>query len=130
MDRERWDHVVDAAALVWICLFAVDTANRYGGVALSESTKTEVGWALQLLLLVFLFDVALLYRWSEEDLGPFVRSNWFLVLTVFPWFRPLRLLRAGRGLRVLRILVGTRRVGSLLTKLRRTVRRLWHRVRE
>ena len=126
-DRERWKLFVDVAAVVWIGLFAVDVANEYGGLVLSESVQAGVGIGLRALLVVFLLDVVLLYRWSDQDLRPFVRSNWLWIVTVVPWFRPLRLLRAGRGLRGLRVLVGSRRVGSLLNKLRRTGKRLWRR---
>lgn len=126
MARERWwSWFVDAVAVGWLCLFVVDTAVSVGLLALSSSTSGTVRLALQWLFLVFAVDLALLYRWSDDDLRTFVRSNWFLILTVIPLFRPLRLLRAGRGLRVLRVLVQSRRLGALSNK----VRRLWDRLR-
>jgi hypothetical protein len=77
---------------------------------------------------VFVVDLAVLYHWSDEAPREFLRSRWFLILTVIPWFRPLRLLRAGRGLRALRLLAGSRRVGSLYNKVRRMGHRLWDRL--
>jgi len=129
MDQQRWEVFVDIAAVVWIVLFAVDMAHQYGELALSSGAKTALTAALQLLLFVFLLDLFLLYRWSEQDLRPFVRDNLFWILTVVPWFRPLRLLRVGRGIRALRLLAGSRRAGSLLNKLRRMGKRLWNRLR-
>ena len=125
----RWNRFVDGAAVVWIGLFAVDVANGLGAIGLSPEVASTVRLALRSLLVVFLLDLVLLYRWSEQAPIPFVRSNWLWILTVVPWFRPLRLLRVGRGVRALRVLAGTRRAGSLLNKLRRTGRRLWGRLR-
>ena len=85
---------------------------------------------LRWLLVVFVVDLLLLYRWSDQAPRAFLRSNWFLVLTVVPWFRPLRLLRLGRAARAVRLLVGSRRVASLVTKVRGNVRRLWRRLRD
>ena len=123
-----WSRFVDVAAVAWIGLFAVDVASGQGLLGLSPGTRSAVELALRALLLVFLADVILLYRWSEQAPIPFVRSNWLWILTVVPWFRPLRLLRVGRGVRALRVLAGTRRVGSLLNKLRRTGARLWRKL--
>ena len=130
MDAERWwPPFVDVAALVWLALFAVDVAATYGSVTLDPTTRTAVRGGLRALLLVFVVDLVLCYRWSDEDPRTFLGSNWFLVLTVTPWFRPLRLLRAGRGVRALRVLARSRRVGSFLNKVRRTGRRAWRRLR-
>lgn len=131
MHTERWwSRFVDLAVVVWIGLFAADIAAEYGSLRLSAPAETAVTLGLRALLVVFLLDVVLLYRWSDEGPRAFVRSNWFWLVTVVPWFRPLRLLRAGRGLRFLRLLRGSRRVGSLLNKLRRSLKRLWHRGRD
>lgn len=125
MDSERWwSWFVDAVTVGWLCLFVVDAAARLDLLALSRSTSGTVQLALRWLFVVFALDLVLLYRWADDDLRSFLRSNWFLVLTVLPLFRPLRLLRAGRGLRVLRLLVQSRRLGALSNKLRRMWRRL------
>lgn len=126
---DRWELFVDVAVVVWVALFAVDMAQEYGDLALSPTVESAVGVALTALLGVFLADVVVRYRHSEESPEQFVRGNWFWIVTVVPWFRPFRVLRAGRGLRGLRLLAGSRRVGSLLNKLRRTGRRLWSRLR-
>ncbi|MBV0901425.1 hypothetical protein [Haloarcula salina] len=131
MNAERWwPRFVDVAAVVWTGLFVTDMGAAYGHVTLSPAVSAGVRWGLQTLLLVFLLDVVVLYRWSEQRPLAFVRSNWFWILTVVPWFRPLRALRIGRGLRALRALAGVRKVGSLLNKARRTGTRLLRRLRE
>lgn len=131
MDTERWwSRFVDVAVVVWIALFAVDVAAGQGAVHLQRQSAATVRLALTALLAVFLLDVALLYRWSEKAPVAFARSNWFWILTVVPWFRPLRVLRLGRGLRGLRLLARSRRAGSLLNKLRRMAVRAWRRRRD
>ena len=131
MDAERWwPPFVEVVALVWIVLFAVDVAISVDLLVVSESLAATVRGVLRWLLVVFLLDVALLYRWSDHGPRRFVRSNWFLILTVVPWFRPFRLLRIGRSIRALRLLTGSRRVGSFVNKVRRKCHRLWHRLRE
>ncbi|MDF9744955.1 hypothetical protein [Natrinema salsiterrestre] len=131
MDAERWwPPFVEVAALVWIVLFVVDVAVAFDLLVVSESLAATIRSVLRWLLVVFLLDVALLYRWSDQSPGRFVRSNWFLILTVVPWFRPFRLLRIGRSIRALRLLTGSRRVGSFLNKIRRKCHSLWHRLRE
>jgi hypothetical protein len=128
--HRAWSRVADVSAVCWIGLFAINLGADYGRLSLTAATETAVQYALWALLLVFLLDVALLYRWSNQGPLPFVRSNWLLVVTVVPWFRPLRLLRIGRGLRALRLLAGTRRAGALLNKARRLGGRVWRRVRD
>lgn len=129
MDAERWWPLfVNTIAIVWIALFVIDVAVGHGIVHLPGATKTGIRVVLQAALIIFLLDVLLLYRWSEKRPAKFVRANWFWILTVVPWFRPLRLLRIGRGLRAVRILVGTRRVGSFLNKAHRMGKRLWRRL--
>ncbi|MCU4742900.1 hypothetical protein [Natronoglomus mannanivorans] len=129
MDAKRWwPPFAEIVALVWIVLFVVDVAIVVDVLAASESLTETMRTVLQWLLVVFLLDVALLYRWSEHGPRGFVRSNWFLVLTVVPWFRPLRLLRIGRSIRALRQLTGIRRVGSFVNKVRRKCHSLWHRL--
>lgn len=131
MDPQRWwDPFVEVVTVGWILLFAVHLAFTFDVLAASASLSGPVRAALRLLLVVFLLDLLLLYRWSDEGPRAFLRSNWFLVLTVVPWFRPLRLLRLGRAARAVRLLVGSRRVASLVTKLRGNVRRLWRRLRD
>ena len=126
MDTQRsWSLFVDVVAVAWLCLFVVDTAAGLNLLGLAESQAGAIRLTLRWLFVVFVVDLLLLYRWSDEDVRTFLRENWFLVLTVLPLFRPLRLLRAGRGLRVLRVLVQSRRVGALSNK----VRRLWDRLR-
>lgn len=131
MDAERWwARFVATVTVVWIVLFAVDVAVAVGALTLPKPRAAAVRGALRWLLVVFLLDLALLYRWSDQGPRAFLRSRWFLVLTVVPWFRPLRVLRAGRLARSARLLTGSRRVASLATKLRRTGRRLWDRLRD
>ncbi|MDS0473417.1 hypothetical protein [Natrinema sp. 1APR25-10V2] len=131
MDTKRWWTLfVDLAAVVWMGLFVVDVAATYGVVDLSSTEATLVGRGLLALILVFLLDIALLYRWSEQGARAFVRSNWLLIAAAIPWFRPLRLLRVGRGVRALRLMARSRKVGSFLNKIRRMLERYWHRLRE
>lgn len=122
-----WTLAVDVAAVCWIGLFAVDVAATHELLALTTTEERVVQWGLWAFLAVFLLDIALLYRWSEQRPRAFVRSNWLLILAAIPWFRPLRLLRIGRGVLALRVLAGTRRVGSFLNKVRRMGRRYWRR---
>lgn len=131
MDAERWwPPFVEVVALVWIALFVVDVAVSFDVLVVSESLTATIRGVLQWLLVVFLLDVALLYRWSDRGPRKFVRSNWFLLLTVVPWFRPFRLLHIGRSIHTLRLLTGSRRVGSFLNKVRRKCRSLWGRLRD
>lgn len=131
MDAERWwPPFVELAAIAWIALFLADLAVGFDLLVVSEGTEKAVRGALQWLLVVFLLDLVLLYRWSDSGPREFVRSNWVLVLTAVPWFRPFRLLRVGRSVRAVRLLSGSRRVGSLLTKLRRKCWALWRRLRD
>ncbi|WP_049981831.1 hypothetical protein [Halolamina rubra] len=131
MDAERWwPPFVEVITLAWVLLFAVDVAASLDLLAVTAATASTARAALQWLLLVFLVDLVLLYRWADDDLRGFVRSHWFLILTVVPWFRPLRLLRAGRSLRALRLLARSRRVGALLNKVRLKGRSLWRRLRD
>ena len=131
MDAQRWwQPFVEVVTLLWIGLFAVALAVTFDALAVSAPLAATVRRTLRWLLVVFLLDVVLLYRWSDDGPRAFVRSNWFLILTAVPWFRPLRVLRAGRAARTLRLLVGSRRAASLVTKLRGKVRRLWHRLRD
>jgi hypothetical protein len=131
MDAERWwPPFVEVVALAWVVLFAVDVAVSVDALAVSESNAETIRLVLRWLLAVFLLDLVLLYRWSDQRPREFVHSHWFLVLTVVPWFRPLRLLRVGRSVRPLRVLSGSRRVGSLVVKLRRKGHSLWQRLRD
>jgi hypothetical protein len=126
MEPERWwPWFVDAVTVVWVCLFAADVAASAALLTLSGPTSADVRLALRWLFVVFVLDLAVLYRQSDDGLGPFLRSNWFLVLTALPLFRPLRVLRVGRGLRALRLLVQSRRLGAFANKLRR----VWGRLR-
>lgn len=103
MDTERtWPLFVDLAAIVLIALFPVDVAAGFDVVALAPSTTAVVRVALRALVVVFLLDLALLYRWADRRPRAFVRSNWLPIQTVVPRFRPLRLLRVGRGVRALK----------------------------
>jgi len=130
MDAERWwPPFVEVAALAWIALFVVDVAIGFDLLAVSEPHTTAIRGVLRWLLVVFLLDLALLYRWSNSGPKEFVRSNWFLVLTVVPWFRPFRLFRIGRSVRALRLLSGSRRVGSFYNKVRKKCHSLWRRLR-
>lgn len=121
LDASRWDRFVDVVAVVWLGLFLVLVAGWFG----IGSPGPTVEWALRALLVVFLADVLVLYRRVEGGPAAFVRSNWLDVLTVVPWFRPLRLARIGRGLRALKGLARSRRAGAALNKLRRLGIRLW-----
>lgn len=126
--KRGWSALVDLAALIWIVLFALDLSVTYGLVAIGTSRMLLVGLLLRAMLVVFLTDVLLLYRWSDQAPRPFVRTNWFYILTVVPWFRPLRILRAGRVFHSLRVLVRSRRFGSFLNKVRRTLEGAWSRL--
>lgn len=131
MDVERWwQPFVEVVALAWVVLFAADVAIGVDALTVSDSLAETIRSVLQWLLVVFLLDLALLYRWSDQRPRAFLRSHWFLVLTVVPWFRPLRLLRLGRSVRAFRALSGSRRAGSLVAKLRRKGHRLWRRLRD
>lgn len=131
MNAERWwPPFVEIVALVWILLFVVDVAVSFDVLVVSESLMGTLRGVLQALFVVFLVDVVLLYRWSDHGPRGFVRSNWFLIITVVPWLRPFRLLRAARSIRALRLFTGSRRVGSFLNKIRRKCRSLWHRLRQ
>lgn len=128
MDLERWwTPFVEVVAVLWIGLFLVDVGVGFDLLVVSESLAATNRVVLRWLLSVFLVDLALLYRWSEHGPRGFLRSNWFLVLTVIPWFRPFRI---GRSFRALRLLTGSRRIGSFLNKVRGTCRSLWRRLRE
>jgi|GEM_PF-2340365 len=130
MDAERWwPPFVEVAALAWIALFVADVAIGFDLLVVAEPVAAAIRSVLRWLLVVFLLDLALLYRWSDSGPREFVRSNWFLVLTVVPWFRPFRLFRIGRSVRALRLLSGSRRVGSFYNKLRKKCRSLWRRLR-
>lgn len=128
--NEWWTRAVDVAAILWIALFAIDVAASRELLALTAAEESVVRSGLWVLLAVFLLDIALLYRWSEQRPRAFVRSNWLLIIAAIPWFRPLRLLRVGRGVLALRVLAGTRRVGAAFNKVRRMGRRYWRRRRE
>lgn len=121
--EERWTRFVDGVTVVWIGLFALTLASDYGLLAVPAGTASAVEAVLRSLFLLFVLDVLLLYRWSEEAPLAFTRSNWLRIATAIPWLRPFRLLRVGRGVRALRVLVGSRRVGAFLNKLRRIRRR-------
>ena len=128
MDRKRcWTYSLNGLTVFWIVLFVVSLAVDVGLLSLPSASASVIDRFLRLAVIVFLADVCLLYRWSEEAPTAFVRSHWFLILTVVPWFRPLRALRIGRGLRVFRTLSRSRRVGSLLHKLRRALKRVRNR---
>jgi voltage-gated potassium channel len=130
MDVDRWwPPFVEMVAVVWILLFAVDVAVSFDVLAVSTSLVGAIRGVLQVMFVVFLLDVVLLYRWSDDGPRGFVRSNWFLILTVVPWLRPFRLLRVGRSVRALRLFTGSRRVGSFLNKARWKCQSLWHRLR-
>lgn len=119
---------VDAVVVAWLVLFVVDVGATYEVWRVGEATLSTVRLVLTVMLVVFLLDVLLLYRWSDDSPRAFLRGNWFYVLTVVPWFRPFRLLRAGQALKTLKLLVRSRRVGSGLNKIRRMARRTWRRV--
>jgi len=125
MDRERaWTYFIDGLTMLWVGLFCVSLAVDFGLVSLAPSRATAIDRFLRVAVFAFLADVCLAYWRSEKGVIGFTRSNWFLVVTSVPWFRPLRALRLGRGLRALRALSRSRRVASLLNKLRRAAEKL------
>lgn len=125
MDRERtWQYFIDGLTVLWVALFCVSIAVDFGFLSLPGSHAAAIDRFLRIAVFAFLADVCLLYWRSEEELVDFTRSNWFLILTSVPWFRPLRALRIGRGLRALRALSRSRRVASMVNKLRRGVQKL------
>jgi len=75
MDAERWwPPFVEIVTVGWVLLFAVDVAVAFDLLVVSESVVSTVRGALQWLLVVFLLDLVLLYRWADDDLRGFVRS--------------------------------------------------------
>ena len=124
----HWHGFVDLAAIVWVGLFLVQVAGIAGTVAIGSGTVRLIDRALTALLVVFVVDILLRYRWADQGPVAFVRGNWVWILAVVPLFRPLRFLRAGRGVRLLRSAGGLRRLGSLLRKLKRFGRRAWRRL--
>jgi hypothetical protein len=128
MDRKRyWRVFVDGVTVLWVAFFLVSLAAEFGPLSLAPGRAVAIDRFLRGAVIVFVADVCVLYRHSGTAPLAFARSHWFLVLTSFPWFRPLRLLRLGRGLRVLRVLSRSRRVGSLLGKCRRVLNRVRNR---
>jgi len=117
-----WRAFIDLVVVVWVGLFGLSLASRFGVVALAPATAETVRVGLRWLLAVFLLDVALCYRWSEKGPRAFLRAYWLRVLAVVPWARPFRLLRVGGG--AIRGLMHSRRAGGLLNKLRRMGSRL------
>lgn len=120
--RKGWAYFVDGVTVVWLGLFLAHLGAAY--LRLSPAIESTVEHLLRVLLVVFLLDLVVLYRRWDDGPRAFVRTHWFLILTVIPWFRPIRVFRAGRGVRALRALVRSRRVGGLVNKLRRMGRRL------
>lgn len=131
MDRKRhWTAFVDGVTVLWVALFLVSLAAEFGALSLAPGRGTAIDRFLRVAVIVFVADVCVLYRYSGRAPLAFVRSHWLPILTSFPWFRPLRvlrLLRVGRGLRVLRALSRSRRVGSLFRKCRRVLERVRNR---
>lgn len=128
MNRERtWTYFIDGLTVLWVVLFCVSLAVDFGVLSLAPSRATMIDRFLRIAVFAFLADVCLLYWRSEEEVVAFTRSNWFLILTSVPWFRPLRVLRVGRGLRALRALSRSRRVASMVNKLRRGLEKLRNR---
>ena len=128
MDRERaWTYFIDGLTVLWVGLFLVSLAIDVGLFSLSSSRTATIDRFLRIAVFAFLADVCVVYWYSEKAPIPFVRSNAFLIVTSVPWFRPLRALRVGRGLRAVRALSRSRRVASLLNKLRRAAKKLRNR---
>lgn len=125
MDARRWwTRIVDAVTVVWLCAFLLVVGATYGLVSARSGVLSAADRLLWWLVPVFVLDVGLLYWWSEEDVRTFARHNSLLVLTAVPWLRPLRVIRAGRGLRAIGVLARSRRAGNAVNKLRRLGRRL------
>lgn len=125
MDARRWwTRIVDAVTVVWLCAFLLVVGATYGLVSARSGVLSAADRLLWWLVPVFVLDVGLLYWWSEEDVRTFARHNFLLVLTAVPWLRPLRVIRAGRGLRAIGVLARSRRAGNAVNKLRRLGRRL------
>lgn len=125
MDARRWwTQIVDAVTVVWLCAFLLVVGATYGLVSAPPGALSVADRLLWWLVPVFVFDVGLLYRWSEEDIRTFTRHNVVLVLTAIPWLRPLRVIRAGRGLRAIGVLARSRRAGNAVNKIRRLGGRL------
>lgn len=122
--RRWWTRIVDAVTVVWLCAFLIVVGATYGLLSVPPGVLSAADRLLWWLVPVFVLDVGLLYRWSEEDIRTFARRNSLLVLTAIPWLRPLRVIRAGRGLRAVGVLVRSRRAGNALNKLRRLGKRL------
>ncbi|PSQ23343.1 hypothetical protein BRD01_06885 [Halobacteriales archaeon QS_8_65_32] len=89
-NRERaWKHAIDGLTDLWIALLCVSLAVDFGVFSLA-SGHAAVDRFLRVAVVAFLADVCLLYWRSEKGAVDFTRSNPVLVLTVVPWFRPLR----------------------------------------
>jgi hypothetical protein len=128
MDRERyWTAFVDGVTVLWVALFLLTLAAEFGPLSLAPGRAVAIDRFLGVAVIVFVADVCVLYRYSGKAPLAFTRSQWFLILTSVPWFRPLRVLRLGRVLRALRVLSRSRRVGSLLGKCRRALNRVRNR---
>jgi hypothetical protein len=128
MDRERyWTAFVDGVTVLWVALFLVSLAADFGPLSLAPGRAAAIDRFLRVAVIVFVADVCVLYWYSGKAPLAFARSQWFLMLSSFPWFRPLRVLRLGRSLRALRVLSRSRRVGSLLGKCRRVLGRFRNR---
>jgi len=128
MDRERYRTAfVDGVTVLWVALFFVSLATDFGPLSLAPGRAAAIDRFLGVAVIVFVADVCVLYWYSGKTPLDFTRSQWFPILTSVPWFRPLRVPRLGRGLRALRVLSRSRRVGSLLGKCRRVLGRLRNR---
>ena len=125
MDARRWwTRIVDAVTVVWLCAFLLAVGATHGLVSVPLGVLSAADRLLWWLVPVFVLDVGLLYWWSGEDIPTFTRHNFLLVLTAIPWLRPLRIIRAGRGLRAIRVLARSRRAGNAVNKIRRLGKRL------
>ncbi|MFW5949180.1 MAG: hypothetical protein ACOCSD_06235 [Halolamina sp.] len=70
MDVQRWWHpFVEVVTVLWIALFGVDVAVSADLLALLDAFVVQLRRGLRWLLVVFVVDLGLLYRWSAQGPG-------------------------------------------------------------
>ena len=118
----RWEHAADVPLLV-LALASLPLVVLEGiaqdAVALTATIANWVIWGL------FAVDLAVRVWLARGHRRKYLTSHWYdvgiVVLSVLPYFRPLRILRSARALRVLR----AARVTVYATSIWHAALRLW-----
>ncbi|MYA64302.1 MAG: ion transporter [Acidimicrobiaceae bacterium] len=118
----RWEQAADVPLLV-LALASVPLVvledTTQGAVALAAIVANWAIWGL------FAVDLAVRVWFARGSRRQYLASHWYdvgiVVLSVLPYFRPLRILRSARALRVLR----AARVTVYATSIWQTALRLW-----